>query len=65
MMPHYIGTFKIYCVARERERDCLNASIDNTIALKFELHKIIPVLNISDIGISDWPLQGGVPAIHL
>lgn len=53
MMPHYIGTFKIYCVARERERDCLNASIDNTIALKFELHKIIPVLNISDIGISD------------
>lgn len=62
MTPHYIGTFKIYCVARERrergererrERDCLNASIDNTIALKFELHKIIPVLNISDIGISD------------
>lgn len=59
MTPHYIGTFKIYFVARERgererrERDCLNASIDNTIALKFELHKIIPVLNISDIGISD------------
>lgn len=62
MTPHYIGTFKIYCVARERERgererrerDCLNASIDNTIALNlFELHKIIPVLNISDIGISD------------
>lgn len=60
MTPHYIGTFKIYFVARERgererrERDCLNASIDNTIALNlFELHKIIPVLNISDIGISD------------
>lgn len=61
MTPHYIGTFKIYCVARERgereekergEREV--ASIDNTIASNlFELHKIIPVLNISDIGISD------------